>query len=134
VVPGGDPADDPAHQPGEDVVKDGNALGARTPGGGRTEAVGAALGEGGRQVLLMLAEYVDADVVGRRDRRPAGGSGADAEGQQWRFGGDGGERGGSEADRAGVASRSDHGDPCRMPPEDGTQQIGRGELRGTGAE
>src|SRR5437879_3559036 len=80
VVPGRDAADDPAHQPGGYVVEDGNAFGARTPCGGRSEAVGAALGEGGRQVLLVFAEYVDADVVGRRYRRPAGGAGADSEG------------------------------------------------------
>src|SRR5690606_8883221 len=81
--------------------------------------------EGGRQLPLVLAEEVDADVVAGRDGGPGGTAGGDPEGEHRRVGGDGGERGGGEADRSPVAPRGDHRDARRVLPEDGAQQAGR---------
>lgn len=71
VVTGRDAGHDPAHQPGEYALEHRYALRARTPAGRRAEAVRAAAGEGGRRVPLMLAEDVDADVLGLGEDRPA---------------------------------------------------------------
>ncbi|GAA3291790.1 hypothetical protein GCM10020295_09470 [Streptomyces cinereospinus] len=50
---------------------------------GGAETVGAAAREGGRQILLVLPEYVDADMTRPGDHRPARRPGADPEGEQW---------------------------------------------------
>src|SRR5690242_17285881 len=124
MVPGRHPRHDPADEPGQHVVEDGNTFRALTPTGGRAEAVGAAAGEGGGEFLLVLAEYVDADVLGLGDRGPAGGADTDAEGDDRGLGGDRAERGGGEAHGTRVALRRDHGDTGRVLPEDGAQEVG----------
>src|SRR5690606_10114186 len=125
VVPRGHPRDHPAHHPGEHVVQQRHPFRPVPPGGRRAEPVGAAAREGGRQLPLVLAEEVDADVVAGRDGGPGGTAGGDPEGEHRRVGGDGGERGGGEADRSPVAPRGDHRDARRVLPEDGAQQAGR---------
>src|SRR5690606_25489217 len=67
----------------------------------------------------------DASGDAGRERGPGGTAGGDPEGEHRRVGGDGGERGGGEADRSPVAPRGDHRDARRVLPEDGAQQAGR---------
>lgn len=94
MIPGRHPRRDPADEPGQYAVEDGNTFRALAPTGGSAEAVGAAAGEGGGEFLLVLAEYVDADVLGLGDRGPAGGADTDAEGD---------DRGSAETELSEVA-------------------------------
>jgi hypothetical protein len=92
-------------------------------GGAKRSAPASRDGDGER--LLVLAEYVDPNVLGFGDDRPAGGAGADTGREQRRLGGDGAERGGGEADGLPVL-RGDHGDTGRVLPEDRAEELGRG--------
>lgn len=94
-----------ADQPRQHSAEHRHSFRPVAPIGGRAEPVGAAARECGGQFLLVLAEYVYADMLGLRHDRPAGRRGPHAEGDQRRLGGDGVQGGGGEADRPVVEPR-----------------------------